>query len=50
MTTIARLARSPQGRRMAQQAMSFARSPEGRRKIDNARRQVATRRKPRQEG
>ena len=47
MSSIARLARSPQGRRLAQQAMSYARSPEGKRKIADARRQIAARRKPR---
>ena len=31
---------------MAQQAMSFARSPAGKRKIEQARMQLATRRKP----
>ncbi len=46
MTTLSRLARSPQGRRMAQQAMSYARSPAGKRKIEQARMQLATRRKP----
>ena len=33
-------------RRAAQQAMAYARSPEGKRKIDQARRQLAARRKP----
>jgi hypothetical protein len=46
MTTLARFARSPQGRRMAQQAMNYAKSPEGKRKIEDARRQLAARRKP----
>ena len=46
MSMIARLARSPHGRRMAQQAMNYARSPEGKRRIEDARRQVAARRKP----
>ena len=46
MTTLSRLARSPQGRRMAQQAMSYARSPSGKRKIEQARAQIAARRKP----
>jgi hypothetical protein len=46
MNTIARLARSPQGRRMAQQAMSYAQSPSGKRKIEQARAQLAARRKP----
>ena len=47
MSMITRLARSPQGRRMAQQAMTYAKSPEGKRKIADARRQLAARRKPR---
>ena len=46
MSAIARIARSPQGRRVAQQAMSYARSPAGKRKIADARRQLAARRKP----
>lgn len=46
MSMISRFARSPQGRRMAQQAMNYARSPEGKRKISDVRRQLATRRKP----
>jgi hypothetical protein len=47
MTVIARFARSPQGRRMAQQAMSYANSPEGKRRIEGVRRSVAARRRPR---
>ena len=43
---VTRLARSPQGRRMTQQAMSYARSPAGKRKIEQAREQLAARRKP----
>jgi hypothetical protein len=46
MTTISRLAASPRGRRLARQAMDYARSPEGKRKIEQARRQLAQRRKP----
>jgi hypothetical protein len=46
MSKIARFARSPQGRRMAQQAMNYAKSPEGKRRIADARRQLAARRKP----
>jgi hypothetical protein len=46
MSKIAHLARSPQGRRMAQQAMNYARSPEGKRRIADARRQLAARRNP----
>ena len=47
MSMVSRLARSPQGRRMAQQAMNYAKSPEGKRRIADARRQLAARRKPR---
>jgi hypothetical protein len=47
MSIVARFARSPQGRRMAQQAMHYAKSPEGKRKIADARKQLAARRKPR---
>jgi len=47
LNTIARLARSRHGRRIAQQAMSYARSPEGKRKVAQARQQIAARRKPR---
>ena len=50
MSTIARFARSPQGRRAAAAAMAYAQSPQGRARIDQARRQLAqrgTRRKPR---
>jgi hypothetical protein len=47
MSLVARFARSPQGRRAAQQAMNYAKSPEGKRRIESARRQLAARRKPR---
>jgi hypothetical protein len=47
MTTISRLARSRQGRQLAQRAMSYAKSPEGKRKIADARRQLAERRRAR---
>ena len=46
MSMVAKFARSPHGRRMAQQAMNYAKSPEGKRKIEDARRQIAARRKP----
>ena len=46
MTKISRFARSPQGRRLARQAMDYAKSPEGKRKIAQAREQIATRRRP----
>ena len=41
---VARFARSPQGRRLAGEIARYARSPEGKRKIEQARRQVASRR------
>jgi hypothetical protein len=41
LTKLAAFARSPQGRRFAQQAMRYAQSPQGRAKIDNARRTLA---------
>jgi hypothetical protein len=47
LTKITRFARSPQGRRLTNQAMAYARSPEGKRKIGDVRRQLASRRKPR---
>jgi hypothetical protein len=49
MSKLARLARSPHGRRMAEQAMNYAKSPEGKRRIADVRRQLAARRtsKPR---
>jgi hypothetical protein len=46
VTMIARFARSPQGRRAAQKAMTYAKSPEGKAKIEGARRQLAAKRKP----
>jgi hypothetical protein len=46
MNAIARFARSPHGRRVGQQAMNYAKSPEGKRRIEDARRQLAARRKP----
>jgi hypothetical protein len=46
MSKLSRLARSPQGRRMARQAMDYAKSPEGQRRIADVRRQLAARRKP----
>jgi hypothetical protein len=46
MTTLSRIARSRQGRQLAQRAMSYARSPQGKRKIADARRQLAARRRP----
>ncbi len=42
-----RFAASPQGRRLVNKAKSYAQSPEGRAKVDQVRRQLAARRKPR---
>jgi hypothetical protein len=42
--SLARFARSPQGRRMAQKAMRYAQSPEGKRRIAQTRERVAGRR------
>jgi hypothetical protein len=47
LTRLARLARSPQGRRLTEKAMNYAQSPEGKRKISQARERVAKRRPPR---
>lgn len=44
MTKITQFARSPQGRRVTQKAMSYAQSQEGRRKIAQARERMAKRR------
>ena len=46
ISKLTRFARSPQGRRYTQQAMTYARSPEGKRRIADARRQLAARQKP----
>ncbi len=46
MSMLTKFARSPHGRRMAQQAMNYAKSPEGKRRIEGVRRQVAERRRP----
>jgi hypothetical protein len=46
MSMVAKFARSPHGRRMAQQAMNYANSPEGKRRIADARKQLAQRRRP----
>jgi hypothetical protein len=47
ISKLTRFARSPQGRRYTQQAMTYARSPEGKRKIADVRRQLASRKKSR---
>ena len=47
MSLVAQFARSPQGRRAAQQAMTYAPQPARRkRQIADARQQLAARRKP----
>ena len=45
LSKLSRFARSPQGRRLTQQAMDYARSPQGKRKIADVRRQLASRRR-----
>ncbi len=45
MSMVAHFARSPQGRRAAHKAMSYASSPQGKRKVAQAREQIAARRK-----
>jgi hypothetical protein len=47
MSSIVRLARSPQGRRAASHAMRYARSPAGRARMDAVRRQIVARRQGR---
>jgi hypothetical protein len=47
MSRIARFARSPQGRRLAAQAKRYASDPKNRAKIDEARRRLIARNKPR---
>ena len=43
ISVLAKFTRSPQGRRMARQAMRYAQSPEGRRRIERGRRRLAAR-------
>jgi hypothetical protein len=45
LSKVSRFARSPQGRRLTNQAMAYARSPEGKRKIAQARERLAGRRR-----
>jgi hypothetical protein len=45
MQSITKLARSPQARRLAQQAIQYAQSPEGKRRIAAARQQLERRRR-----
>jgi hypothetical protein len=44
MSRISRFARSPQGRRMTEQAKEYASRPENRRKIEQARQRLMKRR------
>lgn len=44
MSKISRFARSPQGRRMTEQAKTYASRPENRRKIEQARQRLMKRR------
>jgi hypothetical protein len=44
LSKLSRFARSPQGRRLTNQAKAYARSPEGKRKIAQARQRLAGRR------
>ncbi len=46
VTKIASFARSPQGRRMAQNAMRYAKSPEGKRRIADARARLGSVKRP----
>jgi hypothetical protein len=45
--TLMKLARSHQGRKLANQAMAYAQSPQGRKQIAQARARLAKRRPPR---
>jgi hypothetical protein len=47
LNKIARFARSSQGRRLTDRAVSYARSPEGRRQIQQARKRLMKRSRPR---
>ncbi len=46
LTKLAMFARSPQGRRMAQNAMRYAKSPEGKRRIADARLKLGNVKRP----
>jgi hypothetical protein len=45
--SLTRFAKSPQSRRLAQQAMRYAQSPEGKRRIAQTRQRLANGRRPR---
>jgi hypothetical protein len=44
---ISRFVRSPEGRRLMNEASRYARSPQGRAKLEQVRRQFTSRRRPR---
>ena len=46
MNKVASLARSPQGRKLAQDAMRYAKSPESKRRVADARAKLANVRRP----
>ena len=45
--TLMKFAQSRQGRKLTNQALTYARSPQGRKRIEQAQRQLSQRRKPR---
>jgi hypothetical protein len=45
--TLMKLARTRQGRKLANQAMAYAQSPQGRKQLAQARAQLAKRKRPR---
>lgn len=47
VNSLARLARSPQGQKLARQAMRMANDPKNRQKIEEVRRNLAQKRRPR---
>ena len=47
ISAVGRFAASPQGRRLVGRAKTYAQSPEGRAKLEQVRKQMAARRKPR---
>ena len=46
LNKVASLARSPHGRKLAQDAMRYAKSPEGKRRVADARSKLANVRRP----
>ncbi len=46
ISSVARFARSPQGKRLTRQAMTVAKDPKTRQKIADVRRNLATKKKP----